>query len=55
MVYEILKCQDDLKEDDDPACADISDINDWLSTKQLHLKVVDNKIDFNSYEEMAVR
>ena len=50
-----MKCQDDLRLDDDPACAPMNEINEWLETKQLHLKVIDNKIDFNSYEEMAVR
>ena len=39
----------------DPDCAEMNEINDWLATKQLFLKVIDNKIDFNSYEELAVR
>ena len=50
-----MKCQDDLLFEGEEPCAPMNEINEWLETKQLFLKVIDNKIDFNSYEKMALR
>ena len=49
------KCSDATRGENDPECADMNEINEWLKTKALQIRVVDNKIDFDSYEDYAIR
>ena len=55
IIYEVSKCTEDTRQDDDPECAPMNEINEWLSTKILHLKIIDGKIDFDSFDDYAVR
>jgi len=54
-MYEIYKCHDAIKGPNDPECASMDEINEWLTTKKVHIKIVDSKIDFKWYGEYAVR
>jgi len=33
----------------------MDEINEWLEDKSMSLKIIDNKIDFDAYDEHAVR
>ena len=55
VIFEILKCHEDTREEGDPECAEMEDINSWLRTKAVQFRMIDNKIDFNNREEYAVR
>ena len=33
----------------------MDDINEWLDTKKIHMKIIDNKIDFNSFDDHPIR
>ena len=35
IIYEILKCHEDIREDGDPECASIEETNNWLKSKAL--------------------
>lgn len=55
VIYEFLKCTDDLREDGDPPCANIEDINVWLDKKSAHIRVLNKKVDFSLYDNLHVR
>jgi len=54
-VYDIRKCTDEVREASDPECAEPEAIDAWLSTKFATFKVINTKIDFNSFENIATR
>jgi len=33
VIFEINKCSDDTRKEDDPECAEMDEINEWLRTK----------------------
>jgi len=55
IIYEIKRCEEDTKEAGDPDCADPDDIDAWLANKFATFKVINTKIDFNSFETVATR
>ena len=54
-MYEFRKCQDENRLPDDPPCAKPTEINAWLQTKAVHLKILNDKIDFSKFDDGAVR
>ena len=55
VVYEVLKCTNETREEEDPECASEEEINAWIDTKLIQIKVIDTKIDFTTMEIFAVR
>ena len=55
VVFEVSNCNNDTRGENDPECATPEEINEWISTKQIQIRIVDNKIDFDSYSKNAVR
>ena len=56
MIYEFLKCTDDLVLPGEPPCAkDMDAINEWLHMKSAHLRVLNKKVDFSLYSDVEVR
>ena len=51
VVYEIWKCNDDIREEGDPECKGLDEINEWISMKSLSFKYIDIKVDFEKREE----
>ena len=47
MVYEFVKCHEAIRNEGDPPCAPIDEINTWLSEKSAHLRVLNQKVDFS--------
>ena len=44
-MFEFLKCNADLLEEGDEPCAEMSAINEWLSTKAAHLRIMNERVD----------
>ena len=55
LVYEFRKCEDENRLPDDPPCKPMKQINDWLRTKAVHLRILNDKIDFSKFDHGAVR
>ena len=55
IIVEIQNCHDAIRRDDDPECAPIDEINQWIRTKVIQYSVLDNRIDFTQMDEYAVR
>ena len=55
LVYEFLKCHEQIRNEGDPECASLQEINEWLRTKSVHLRVLDSKVDFSNFEHGSVR
>jgi len=55
VIFEIHKCSNETRKEGDPECAEMSEINEWLTTKSLQFRMINNKIDFNNLNEYAVR
>ena len=45
LVYEFKKCQAANQLNGEAPCADISAINDWLTTKVVHMRILNEKLD----------
>ena len=48
VVFEVLKCSNDTREEDDPLCEEPDKITEWIETKLIQIKVIDYKIDFTT-------
>ena len=55
VIIEVHVCNNGTKKEDDPECATEDEIEEWIATKQIQLKVIDNKIDFTNLDNYAVR
>ena len=55
VIYEFFKCSDATKEPGYPECASPSDIENYLETKKIGFKIINQKIDFNERGPKAVR
>ena len=55
LVYEFVKCHEEIRSPGDPECASMTEINEWLKYKAVHLRVLNDKIDFSKYDSAAVR
>mmetsp|Transcript_41931 Transcript_41931/g.64189 ORF Transcript_41931/g.64189 Transcript_41931/m.64189 type:complete len:115 (-) Transcript_41931:730-1074(-) len=54
-IFEVMRCSEETKVPGDPDCATPDAIDAWLDQKFLTFKVINKKIDFNSFEEVATR
>ena len=48
LIYEFAKCQG-------VGCAEPEQINQWLNTKSVHMRVLNDKIDFTKFDEGSIR
>ena len=55
LMYEFRKCQDENRLKDDLPCKPIEEIHEWLATKAVHLRILNDKIDFTKFDDGAVR
>ena len=56
LVYEFLKCTDTrLEIDPNYKCETKPAINKWLETKTVHMRVLNEKVDFTKFDEMSIR
>ena len=55
IIYEIKRCEPETMYPGDPDCASPEDIDKWLANKFATFKVINTKIDFNSFEVIATR
>ena len=55
LVYEFVKCSAEPKRLGDPDCATDPEIEEWLSTKTVHLRVLNSKVDFSQFNEDSIR
>lgn len=55
LIYEFAKCQESERLLDDPPCAEPAAITDWLRTKGVHMRVLNDKIDFSQFGLGAIR
>ena len=58
LIYEFNKCTDPngLKEGDDGyACESATAIKEFLEHKTVHMRVINDKIDFSKFDEVSIR
>ena len=55
LIYEFVKCHDEIRKADDPPCKGRDEINEWLKTKSVHLRVLNDKIDFTTFNDDTTR
>ena len=55
LMYEFRKCQDENRLPDDLKCKSKVEIDKWLATKAVHLRILNDKIDFSKFDHGAVR
>ena len=58
MIFEVSKCTPETWKklyDDEPACAEGPAINTWLEKKRMYIHMLNEKLDFQSYEEKNIR
>ena len=54
-MYEFKKCHEDNLLNGEAPCAEEDKINEWLSTKVVHMRVLNEKLDQPSwFEDKAV-
>ncbi len=56
-MYEFAKCHDEIVDPKrgDPPCAPRWQIKNWLEKKSVHLRIINDKIDFTQYGDETVR
>ena len=50
LMYDFVKCHDAIRQAGDLPCKSRSEINEWLKTKSVHLRVLNDKIDFSKFD-----
>lgn len=54
-VFETLRCTEATRKANDPPCATEPEIDAWLADKVMGFRIINQKIDFSTYDEVAVR
>lgn len=50
-----MRCTEETRIQGDPECASEEDIDAWFGVKVATIKIINTKIDFNSFEDIATR
>ena len=55
IYYEVLRCSEETRKVTDPECATEDAINEWTQHKSIGMRVINNKINFESFVSTSYR
>ena len=53
LMFEFVKCHQDLLEEGDEPCAQMSAINEWLKYKAAHLRILNQRVDMRKKDRIS--
>ena len=55
IIWNVVRCSEETRQEGDPECATTPEIDKWVGTKRIFMRVLNEKVDFKSWDEESFR